>query len=794
MTKVWLGFLLNICVVAAVLAQNLNENTVLLGQLAPRGLNGYNDIWGYAANGREYALLGHTTGTSIVDVTAPSAPQEVAFIPGPNSPWRDIKTHLQYAYVTNETSSGLHIIDLQNLPNSAAAVGYYSATFQAAHNLYIDNGYAYIAGSNTTRGCNILSLSNPTSPVEVGRWSSNYWHDVIVKNDTIYGSAMGGPNGIDIVDGRNKAQLQLISRTQFPNAFTHNIWMTADNKYIAQTDEVWDLPVNFWEVTNASSPRLVATYTAGPRSIAHNAHIRDDFAFISYYYDGLKIIDITQRNIPIEVANYDTYPDDNLQRGRDYEGAWGAYPFLPSGNVLVSDIKYGLFVVHFNNIKAGFISGTITRAGDGSPVSGVKVELLHPYAGEGKTTFAGGSSERYLFGAKPGVRSFKFSKFGFEDFVLSDFTIQSGVTHEQDIIMTPKPSGVLAVAVKLRNGQPAPNARVIMTTGENRFETKTDQNGIASLTLPVATYDVALRQWGYLPKVQTVALSASAGAPVDLITDYGYVETFTEAEPWMRSEPNDDSIYPWEILPAADSPYLGRLPGTDHTGDEAGMAAITRARFGRSTLTSPMMDASVLQNPFLRFARIYNPYAWQTSQANDTLHVMLSNDNGVTWRTIFSYARVDLNWREETFRIADYLAPSAHMRVRFVNHEGLDAAGALRASAFGMIDDVKLISENALEVSAPEGTWPARVTLFQNYPNPFNPVTIIRWHQPHAGAAEILIFNVLGQRLASFKPSETAAGMRQVEINFSHNPSGIYFYQVKVGETYSEIKKMVLAK
>ncbi|MBC6951886.1 T9SS C-terminal target domain-containing protein, partial [candidate division KSB1 bacterium] len=96
--------------------------------------------------------------------------------------------------------------------------------------------------------------------------------------------------------------------------------------------------------------------------------------------------------------------------------------------------------------------------------------------------------------------------------------------------------------------------------------------------------------------------------------------------------------------------------------------------------------------------------------------------------------------------------------------------------------------------SAPEGTLPARVTLFQNYPNPFNPATIIRWHQPHAGAAEILIFNVLGQRLASFKPSETAAGLRQIEIDFSHNPSGIYFYQVKVAETYSEIKKMVLAK
>lgn len=76
-----------------------------------------NDIWGYAApDGTEYALVGAFNGTSIVSLADPANPIEVDFIPGPGSTWRDIKTWGEYAYVTNETSNGLLVIDLSNLP------------------------------------------------------------------------------------------------------------------------------------------------------------------------------------------------------------------------------------------------------------------------------------------------------------------------------------------------------------------------------------------------------------------------------------------------------------------------------------------------------------------------------------------------------------------------------------------------------------------------------------------------------------------------------------------------------
>ena len=75
-----------------------------------------NDIWGYVDHdGNEHALVGCANGFSYVDISNPSDPQEVFFISGSNSVWRDLKTWGNYAYVTTESDTGLLIIDLSDM-------------------------------------------------------------------------------------------------------------------------------------------------------------------------------------------------------------------------------------------------------------------------------------------------------------------------------------------------------------------------------------------------------------------------------------------------------------------------------------------------------------------------------------------------------------------------------------------------------------------------------------------------------------------------------------------------------
>jgi choice-of-anchor B domain-containing protein len=326
-----------------------SQNVDLLGQLNPYPSNAYADIWGYEADGREYALIGVTGGTSIIDVTDPAIPLEVEFISGPTAPpyeWRDIKTHLNYAYVVTEGTGfgqGLQIIDLSNLPTSASLVNTVATWFSRAHNIFIDNGYAYVIGTGGGGGMHILDLSDPVNPVQTAYYTaSDYIHDVYVWDDTVVVCAA---DSYDLVDVSDKNNPQLISiSSPLPGIYAHSGWMTEDKRYFIAAEEfnvrdlivfdlqdrsTWDLVVPSWQMSGDSP--------------IHNIFVLGNYAHISYYKDGYVVLNISDPTVPTFAGQYDTYPGN----GGTYDGAWGCYPYLPSGNVLISDMSTGLYVLDF---------------------------------------------------------------------------------------------------------------------------------------------------------------------------------------------------------------------------------------------------------------------------------------------------------------------------------------------------------------------------------------------------------------------------------------------------------------
>ena len=79
---------------------------------------------------------------------------------------------------------------------------------------------------------------------------------------------------------------------------------------------------------------------------AHNIHCTNEFAFVAYYNDGLRIYDL-RSNTPQEIAFYDTHQDE-LGNTFSMWGAWGIYAFLPSNRILISDRISGLFLFDFD--------------------------------------------------------------------------------------------------------------------------------------------------------------------------------------------------------------------------------------------------------------------------------------------------------------------------------------------------------------------------------------------------------------------------------------------------------------
>ncbi len=359
------------------------------------GNNRYSNIWGYAQANKEYALLacqGSSTlndACAIVDVTNPASPNTLFKVPGPNSLWREIRTWQHYAYITTEASDntfGITIVDLQYLPDSIKTKQYTAdGVISNVHALHIDNGFLYLYGANNALsqgGALILDLTDPWNPVVAGSYATKYVHDGIVRNNIMYsGEIFDGT--FSIVNVSNKSLPVVINQQVTPSAFTHNTWLSTDSKYLFTTDEKADAYVTSYDVSNPLNIVELDRYRRPPAggAIPHNTYIlRDslvtgtntDWLHTSYYTMGTTIVDAAKPDNLVEVAHYDTSP----LTGNGYQGAWGVYPYLPSGKVLVSDMELGLFVLQPNYQRACYLEGIITDSITNLPIPNARVTFI----------------------------------------------------------------------------------------------------------------------------------------------------------------------------------------------------------------------------------------------------------------------------------------------------------------------------------------------------------------------------------------------------------------------------------
>jgi hypothetical protein len=88
---------------------------------------------------------------------------------------------------------------------------------------------------------------------------------------------------------------------------------------------------------------------------------------------------------------------------------------------------------------------------------------------------------------------------------------------------------------------------------------------------------------------------------------------------------------------------------------------------------------------------------------------------------------------------------------------------------------------------------PNGFALKQNYPNPFNPSTTIEFDLSRGQFASLVIYNTLGQEVATLLNGELTAGSYKVDFNAGQLPSGVYFYKLSTSD-FTSVKKMVLTK
>ena len=346
---------------------------------ALRGIQ-VSDVWGWEdpETGHEYALVGRTDGTSFIDLTDPFHPVYVGNLPktstADQSLWRDIKVYKDHAFIVADGAGAHHmqVFDLTQLrgvtePQTFTETALYKEIF-SSHNIVIneESGFAYAVGSRsggeTCGGAlHMINIQDPLRPTFAGcfvdeRTSSTHDAQCVIYNgpDTDYqGREICLSSNIDalsIADVTNKEEPAPLSVAHYPSVvYTHQGWLTEDHRYFYlndegdETSEVVDATRTLiFDISDLEDPILVREYFGPSSAIDHNLYIRGDIMYQSNYVEGLRIVDISDPENPIDVGHFDTVPygpNSNVP----VIGSWSNYPYFKSGTIVVTSGREGVF-------------------------------------------------------------------------------------------------------------------------------------------------------------------------------------------------------------------------------------------------------------------------------------------------------------------------------------------------------------------------------------------------------------------------------------------------------------------
>ncbi|MFV1987119.1 MAG: choice-of-anchor B family protein [Gemmatimonadota bacterium] len=351
-----------------------------------------NDVWGWTDpdTGREYAILGRFDGTAFVDVTDPVNPVylgNLALTDGaiPNL-WRDMKVYANHTFIVadNAGQHGMQVFDLTRLRDVTNAPVEFDEDaiydeIASAHNIVIneETGFAYAVGSsgggNTCGGAlHMIDVRDPKNPTfagcygdpSTGRASTGYTHDAQCvayqgPDEDYQGREIcfnASETALGIADVTDKDEPTSISYAAYPNVgYSHQGWLSEDQRYFYLNDELDELQglvtgtrTLVWDVEDLDDPVLANEYISDNQSTDHNLYIRGDFMYQANYVSGLRVFDISDPVNPEPVGFFDT------ARGTDepgFAGAFSTYPFFESGNILISSMREGLFIVRKQQLE-----------------------------------------------------------------------------------------------------------------------------------------------------------------------------------------------------------------------------------------------------------------------------------------------------------------------------------------------------------------------------------------------------------------------------------------------------------
>ena len=277
----------------------------------------YNDVKLTEADGALYAIMASSArGVVIIDVSDPARPVEVATVP---------ETSPQYPYV------GVHTV------------------FTEAERVYATN--------LSHGGIDIFHVLDPTRPRLLGRYVQpdawevgGYAHDLYARAGRVYISYWSrGMVVIDSAADPANPTLEGLFDDYDPRT-SHSPWVTdVGGREIAVVgDEGYGAHLRVVDAEPGSDTRWdeIGAYATRPQVSVHNIMTAGETALVTYYQDGLRLLDLADPAAPREVAHFHSWPGPAPGYGAAfYEGAIGVDHDAARDLILLADTHRGLLIL-----------------------------------------------------------------------------------------------------------------------------------------------------------------------------------------------------------------------------------------------------------------------------------------------------------------------------------------------------------------------------------------------------------------------------------------------------------------
>jgi hypothetical protein len=303
---------------------------------------------------------GDTSDLRVVDVSNPEKPRDLGSLPveKPNfADFNDLKAFRvgdgNYAVLAGNTCP---IVDASNPDQPLSSLG------EFAHSVFVREDamgrpLAYLATTGATPDVPIYDLSNPAMPELVERvplpqtadpgapkGTPVAIHDLYAEEDRLYINAEF--DGYIVMDrvGQDWVEAGRLP----PNGYSHANWVgeVAGRRVAITGGEGYNAHLQVVDIDPDSEEFMteIGKYQTRPEVSIHNMMLLGDRAYVAYYHDGVRVLDLSDPTSPELVAYHHTW-DIESGPGTGFEGAISLDVDVEAGLIYVADMSRGLLIL-----------------------------------------------------------------------------------------------------------------------------------------------------------------------------------------------------------------------------------------------------------------------------------------------------------------------------------------------------------------------------------------------------------------------------------------------------------------